>query len=470
MTDPRQERFLEHTDKEEDLRSPFEIDGDRILYSQAFRRLAGVTQVVWPQEQQVFHTRLTHTLEVTQVARRIAQNLCKRDSKLAAILDPDVVTAAAMAHDLGHPPFAHTGEVALNRLIRRDTRGKEGFEGNAQSFRILTKLAMRKTKQNGLNLTRASLNAMLKYPWLEQDARAKAKNKWGAYRSEVEYFDWVRKGCPDKGEQCIEAAVMEFADDVAFSIHDVLDFQRVNLLPIAELRSDTLVFGEFIEDWTKDHAFGWPRDKDGNEYSPIELATNLRYLEREPGKRIETVFHKWLMEIYCDEQLLARRRPSLYQTELASRLIHRFITGAHVITANGRPKLIRNREATGPENEASNPVKTIENQILFYKRITWHYLIKHPRLTSVQEGQNQIIRTLYDEYKKAIAGKGNADIIPGSMRPYIEMVYSAGGEHKESECRLAADIVSMLTDSEAYAMYWRMTGIKMPGITDISIW
>src|SRR5262249_40956494 len=151
-------------------------DRDRILYSSAFRRLAGVTQVVSPAEGEIFHNRLTHTLKVAQVARRLAEMLATKyrdTAKAWGGIDPDVVEAAALAHDLGHPPFGHIAEEELNQLVAnavRQTAGTkhakarpvEGYEGNAQSFRIITTLAVRRPEAEcGLDLTRATLNATL---------------------------------------------------------------------------------------------------------------------------------------------------------------------------------------------------------------------------------------------------------------------------------------------------------------------
>jgi dGTPase len=159
-----------------DVRRPSQSDRDRILYSSAFRRLAGITQVVAPAEGQVFHNRLTHTLEVAQIGRRLAEKLLHEYDRefIDSIggINPDVVEAAALAHDLGHPPFGHIAEETLCKLLdgirSSDYPGtwfKEGFEGNAQSFRIVTTLALRYPPDSGrsdeivtgLNLTRATL-------------------------------------------------------------------------------------------------------------------------------------------------------------------------------------------------------------------------------------------------------------------------------------------------------------------------
>lgn len=189
-----------------DDRTPAQRDRDRILYSSSFRRLAEVTQVVSANSGYVFHNRLTHSLQVARVGRRLAEKLAKRHPTLAAgIICPDVVEAACLAHDLGHPPFGHTAESRLNILAAHHG----GFEGNAQSFRIVTQLASRSDTYGGLDLTAATLAAILKYPWLKGDNPAKPR-KWGAYESERDSFEFAIRLLPDKNERTIEAELMDW--------------------------------------------------------------------------------------------------------------------------------------------------------------------------------------------------------------------------------------------------------------------
>ena len=216
-TDADKERWLLEAPKSKQ-RTPFERDRARLVHSSALRRLGAKTQVLGPGSDDFVRTRLTHSLEVAQVGRELGKALgC----------DPDVVDTACLAHDLGHPPFGHNGERALAEL----SAGIGGFEGNAQTLRLLTRLEPKVTdpatgRAVGLNLTRASLDASVKYPWPADRAPLRPdgtpSSKFGVYADDAEVFGWLREGAPE-GVRCLEAQVMDLADDVSYSVHDVED-------------------------------------------------------------------------------------------------------------------------------------------------------------------------------------------------------------------------------------------------------
>ncbi|HVB37299.1 MAG TPA: dNTP triphosphohydrolase, partial [Vicinamibacterales bacterium] len=405
-------------DRGGDQRSPAQRDRDRLLYCSAFRRLAGVTQVVSSAEGHVFHNRLTHTLKVAQIARRLAETLAARQPAEADALgglDPDVTEAAALAHDLGHPPFGHLAERELDRLGRA-AGVPDGFEGNAQSFRIVTQLTVRHPDLPGLNLTRATLNALLKYPWLRQP-RGRRHEKYGAYTSERAEFRWARQlARPARDDRpSAEAALMDGADDIAYSVHDVEDFYRAGLVPLDRLVTDSREADRFL-----DRAFAHWRQTGG-----FDGLTEADYRRMLDGlSQLVAIFQ-------IDEPFQGTGRQRAGLRSLTSNLVSRYVDGIrlHVPATPAEPRVI------------IEPHHRQELKLL--KELVWQYAILNPGLATQHHGQTLVIRTLFDVYLKA-AVTADRTILPPRAQEELRKAdrQRKGSERQAARVRAVLDLIA----------------------------
>ncbi len=384
-------------------RGPFQRDRARVLHSSALRRLAAKTQVVEVGSADFPRTRLTHSLECAQIGRELGGVLgC----------DPDLVDAACLAHDLGHPPFGHNGESAL-ALIAADCGG---FEGNAQSLRLLTRLEA-KVAGAGLNLTRATLDATVKYPWLACDSQGPG-GKYGAYAEDAEVFGWIRHGAP-VGQPCLEAQVMDWADDVAYSVHDLEDGLHSGLITLERLR-------------------------DPGERLQVAAATQAGYCE--PGSvtlaELSQAFDR-LMGLRCwPERFDGGPATAAAVKNLTSELIGRFCDAARRATlAAARPPLRRyaaDLQVPGQQR--------LECALL--KGVTAHYVMGRAGAVAAQARE----RAVLTELAAALAAGA-----PGSLDPMFRPAFESA-DSEAARQRVIVDQVASLTDTSAASWYARFCG------------
>lgn len=388
-------------------------------------------------EGHVFHNRLTHTLEVAQIARRLAEKVLQEKEQAAIAeslggVDPDVVEAAALAHDLGHPPFGHVAEDELQELASKlGHEAFDGFEGNAQSFRILTHLACRYEDVRGLDLTRATLNAVLKYPWFRDPASGKKRKKFGAYRSEHDDFMWARELGPAADQTSVEAELMDLADDIAYGVHDVEDFYRAGLIPLERLRTSSDEVGDLV----KRVAARWEILGKKPKYSEDDLRGALtRILELAP---IETRYSG-----------TRQQRASL--RTFTSGLIATYV------------KDVRLKERDGaPESKAVQIDSDLEREITILKELTWQYVILSPSLVAREEGQRRVIKGLFDAYMESASSK-QPKLLPAPFQEELsEALGKAPGDEKAMRLRIVIDVITSMNDLQAVRAYHRITGISL---------
>ena len=382
-------------------RSEFERDRARVLHSQALRRLAATTQVVAAGEEDFPRTRLTHSLEVAQIGRELGAALgC----------DPDLVDAAGLAHDLGHPPYGHNGETALDAVARPCG----GFEGNAQTLRALTRLEAKILAPDGapagLNLTRAVLDATVKYPW----PRREGERKFGVYADDRPAFDWVRAGAPD-GRRCLEAQVMDWADDVAYSVHDVEDGVHAGHVKIDAL--DRAAVCELAAD----------------SYSP-EPAGDL-------GAVLDDLLDRPVLRDLADYD--GSRGAQVALKRATSELTGRFVSAAVAAT--------RQRAGDGPlRRYAADLVvpRRVAAECALLKAVAGRYVMNRRDVTTVQSRQRELLTELVVLL---------TDRAPAALDPALRPDWLAAPDDA-ARLRVVVDQVAGLTDLSAPAWHARLAG------------
>ncbi|WP_405679980.1 deoxyguanosinetriphosphate triphosphohydrolase [Streptomyces sp. NBC_00868] len=412
------ERWAAEPDKRPG-RTAFQRDRARVLHSAALRRLAGKTQVVTPGTRSYDwdaspRTRLTHSLECAQVGRELGAALgC----------DPDLVEAACLSHDMGHPPFGHNGEEALNEFAK----DCGGFEGNAQSLRLLTRLEPKRFVPDpaggelvsvGLNLTRACLDAATKYPWARGGHPTDPGSvKFGAYEDDLPVFAWLRRGAP-ADRKCFEAQVMDWADDVAYSVHDFEDGLHAGHLDPNLLFSEP----ERTAIWRVAIGRYVPADTE-----PEELRDALdRLMEQE-----------WWPHGY-DGSAVAQARLK----DATSQLIGRFCLAAEGATreAYGSGRLTRYGAELVVPREARNECAVL-------KAVADLYVMQRDEQERIRADQ----RIVLAELAEALSARA-----PEGLDPQFRAIFDAAADDKARK-RAVVDQIACLTDAAARSLHARLT-------------
>lgn len=391
------ERFIPEPAKRPG-RTEFMRDRARLIHSAALRRLAAKTQVAVPWENDFQRTRLSHSLECAQIGREFGASLGA---------DPDLIDTACLAHDLGHPPFGHNGEAALAEVAR----DIGGFEGNAQTFRILTRLEAKTYSDGrsvGLNLTRASLDACTKYPW----SQAINSKKFGVYLDDQEIFDWMRKGAPDQ-QRTFEAQIMDWSDDVSYSVHDFEDAIVASQLSVPEIEEDLSEISQILE-------------RDYLNASKEEINSAMQRLQ---------ALSCWPKDFDGMHRDLARLKDS------TSQLIGRFVYESEKATREkyGAGELKRfGAELVIPREQVV--------EVALLKAISAFYLIQAPEAQARYAKQRKVIYELVEMIQAA--GAQVLDTV------FLDAWHQSDDNQK---LRVIIDQVASLTDPAAYALHARLS-------------
>jgi len=405
------------SDRREDYRTPFQIDRDRIIHSSEFRRLQGKTQVFLPGEYDFYRTRLTHSIEVAQIGRSICNYLLSKEKTFLNeeyYIDADLVESICLAHDLGHPPFGHAGERTLNRLMMKHG----GFEGNAQTLRLITDIFYRhEDKHRGMNPTRAFLDGILKYK--ASFKSFKEPENHFIYEDQKEWIEFVlnKKKLPSEisnpeklnNFQSIECQIMDWADDTAYAINDVVDSIAGGFINIEKLTK-----------WQKNNNLNERQSKIINEI--IEWIKNDKYKPRFGAQ----------IGLFVNACSLSLRKT------LMDKLTNRY-----------KYKLV------------------IEDDILerakLYKRISVDLVFKSPQIHQVEFKGNKMIESIFNVlFDNYIDSLKEMKLLPDFNDRLIR-----SERNKNKRIRLVCDYIAGMTDSFAMRNFKRLFDPDYSSITDL---
>lgn len=345
---------------------------------------------------------------------------------MSAELDPDVCEAAALIHDLGHPPFGHNGETTLDRLARNeddttrfpDDRVDDGYEGNAQSLRIVTKLAVRSTAAVGLNLTAATLRASVKYPCFRGEG---TKGKFGVYRTETDEFDKTFAGLP-QGRQTFEAEIMDWSDDIAYSVHDFYDFALGGVIPLERIKDIS----------SKELKSLLRKNRNLDKISLTDFESVISALKPLPLPNLGTA-SRFSSHIVADLKAWV------------SALITRYASQELSVKKRGKDWVL----------SISTPIR---NEVEILKALTYHYAIGSPALALRQTGEKTILRSLFAILLEDAKTEGR--LLSDEAKERLDQEGIA--------VRIVLDTISGMTDAQAMSMHHKATGVVLASVLDVT--
>lgn len=531
-------------DHDQPTRTPFERDVDRIKYTRELRRLKDVTQVARSGESYLYHDRLSHSMKVAQVGRRMAEFLLRRtaaldldeaateleishrlvegdgleevDPDLRRQVNPDAVEAACFAHDMGHPPFGHVAERELDILLQDKTNesfdrndpefpesydpapGESGasdvinaydevaergdpeglrFEGNAQSFRILTRLGAHRESDAGLWLTLGTLNGVLKYPygrgeWVDRERIDQghgantyedfSSGKFGFYETERRVFQRIREETGLGTRRSLTAEIMDYADDLTYAIHDMTDFYKDGRFPLDRLLREAVgsdsVERRELDEVEKELGYA---DADETVTTPTEV---LKYLGAKTYQIAGSVF----------DQYTGSRRQRMALEGLTSHLVTTYINEAYESEEPSDEDLYFTLEE---ENGDYHLVvsEVLEKHIDILQELTRYYVLEDSALMAQQSGQRRLLRELFEAlYEESAADNLQNSALPESQR---ELLREASGDESQEDvdlrpvlgemnyewcrARVVADFIASMTEPQAIDLHRRLTGSSL---------
>jgi dGTPase len=451
-----------------EIRSEYQRDLDRVIYDYYFRRLGEITQVSSGSGKILRHNRMTHSLKVAQVGRRLVQYLLHESSNMPGIkqaggLDADVVDAAGLLHDIGHPPFGHVAEEELNDIARRAPYHlNDGFEGNAQTLRIILSLATHRRRDEnfaapGMDLTHAVTAACVKYPWM--DSLGSPRRKWGVYLPERQAFEqYVVPLLPAENTPTLEAEIMDWADDITYAVHDLQDFFVDGLIPLHQLKHSA------------DNEDNTPNARHPTEMNDFWQYATEKLRARDdhmpPSAEARNLFGRYARR-FPDRPYCGSREEKAAIGSLAS----------EIISAASRATSVKDTGRLYVEPEMKAVISAL-------KEITWFYVIDRPALISVQVGQRKKVHDLFDrlikwvevEYKETDTKAGGSTRgyvrdekwirqrrLPPELTQFINALISDNKNEGTYGCRQkdlvrgTLDYIASMTEREFDDMYIRLT-------------